>query len=91
MSSAGGPILISVTIAIVIALSTTTIQTSKRTAQQLREIMKEIGAKTYDEAIRELIEGRRTTPESLFGSNPRLRPFTARDEAESRERRRKVG
>ena len=60
----------------------TTIQTSKKTAQQLREIMQKTGAKTYDEIIRELIKERGSSPSSLFGSNPRLKSFTAKEEAE---------
>jgi hypothetical protein len=67
------------------SMSTTTIQTSKRTAQQLREIMKKTGAKTYDAVIRELIEEKQLTPSSLFGSNTRLKPFTSHDEAEFHE------
>ena len=63
----------------------TTIQTSKKTAQQLREIMKKTGAKSYDETIRELIKERQSIPDSLFGSNPRLKPFTAQEEAEFHE------
>jgi hypothetical protein len=63
----------------------TTIQTSKKTAQQLREIMKKTGAKSYDETIRELIKDRQSIPDSLFGSNPRLKPFTAQEEAEFHE------
>jgi hypothetical protein len=60
----------------------TTIQTSKRTAQQLREIMRKTGAKTYDEVIRGLIKEKKLIPDSLFGSNPRLKLFQAEDEAE---------
>jgi hypothetical protein len=70
--------------AMIIVMSTT-IQTSRRTAQQLREIMKKTGAKTYDEAIRELIAERQPVPRSLLGSNRRLKPFTAHDEAEFHE------
>jgi hypothetical protein len=60
----------------------TTIQTSKKTAQQLRELMKKTGAKTYDEVIAELIKERQSIPSSLLGSNPRLRSFTSDEEAE---------
>jgi hypothetical protein len=66
-------------------IMSTTIQTSKKTAQQLREIMKKTGAKTYDEIIRELIKERQSIPSSLFGSNPRLKPFTTKEEAEFHE------
>jgi hypothetical protein len=70
--------------AIVIDMSTT-IQTSKKTAQQLREIMKKKGAKSYDEVISALIKESQLVPSSLFGSNRRLKPFTAEDEAEFHE------
>lgn len=72
---------LSITMVMTITMSTT-IQTSKKTAQQLREIMKKTGAKTYDEIIRELIKERESSPSSLFGSNPRLKPFAAKEEAE---------
>jgi len=63
----------------------TTIQTSKKTAQQLREIMRQMGAKTYDDVIRELIREKQQTPGSLFGSNPRLKPFRGKEETEFHE------
>jgi hypothetical protein len=61
-------------------MSTTTIQTSKKTAQKLRELMKETGAKSYDEVISRLIGDRYHIPVSLFGSNPNLAPLTKSDE-----------
>jgi len=69
----------------IVIIMSTTIQTSKKTAQQLRAIMKKTGAKTYDEMIREMIKERESIPSSLFGSNPRLKPFTAKEEAEFHE------
>jgi hypothetical protein len=63
-------------------IMSTTIQTRKKTAQQLREIMKKMGAQTYDEIIRELIKEKLSSPSSLFGSNPRLKRFAAEEEAE---------
>jgi hypothetical protein len=63
----------------------TTIQTSKKTAQQLRERMKKTGAKSYDEVISKLVSERYHVPASLFGSNPKLKPFTRSDEAESHD------
>jgi hypothetical protein len=60
----------------------TTIQTSKKTAQQLRELMKKTGAKSYDEVISRLVRERDHALVSLFGSNPKLKPFTKSDEAE---------
>jgi predicted CopG family antitoxin len=63
----------------------TTIQTSKKTAQQLKELMKKTGANSYDEVIRKLLGDRNEIPVSLFGSNPKLKPFTEDDEAEFHE------
>jgi hypothetical protein len=61
----------------------TTIQTSRKTAQLLRELMKKTGAKSYDEIITALVHEKFDMPKSLFGSNPKLRPFTEKDEMES--------
>ncbi len=44
--------------------------------------MRKTGAKTYDEVIRGLIKEKLLTPDSLLGSNPRLKLFKAEDEAE---------
>jgi hypothetical protein len=63
----------------------TTIQTSKRTAQQLRELMKKTGAKTYDELISRLVSEKYHTPVSLFGSNPELKSFAESDEVASHD------
>ncbi len=45
----------------------------------------ETGLRSHDEVIKELIAERKKIPRSMFGSNPKLRPFSARDEAESHE------
>ena len=51
----------------------------------LNRLKLEEGLKSHDQVIRELIAERRKIPRSMFGSNPRLRRFTADDEAESHE------
>ena len=61
----------------------TTIQTSKKTAQLLRELMKKTGAKSYDEVIAAMAREKLSVPKSMFGSNPRLGHFTEKDELES--------
>ena len=66
-------------------MMSTTIQTTKKTAQQLREIMRETNAKSYDEVISELIRERRPIPKSMYGSNPRLKPFGREEEGEFHE------
>lgn len=63
----------------------TTIQTSKKTAQLLRDLMKKTGAKNYDEIIASLAREKLRVPKSMFGSNPKLGHFTAADELESHE------
>ena len=63
----------------------TTVQVSEKTLQILNRLKKETGVKSLDLVIRELIGERRKIPRSMFGSNPRLRPFSRRDEAESHE------
>lgn len=51
----------------------------------LNRLKEEEGLRSHDQLIRELISERKKIPRSMFGSNPRLRSFTARDEAESHE------
>ncbi len=63
----------------------TTVQVSEKTLQILNRLKEETGLKSHDEVIRELIAERRKIPRSMFGSNPRLQPFTSRDEAEFHE------
>jgi hypothetical protein len=71
-------------IAITIVMSTT-IQVSKRTARILRELMKKVNAKSYDELIRAMIKGKYEVKDSLFGSNPNLTSFREEEEAEFHE------
>ena len=63
----------------------TTVQVSDKTLQILNKLKDETGLKSHDEVIRELIAERRKLPKSMFGSKPKLRPFSDRDEAESHE------
>lgn len=62
-----------------------TVRVSDKTLQILNKLKNETGLKSHDEVIRELIAERMKLPRSMFGSNPKLRPFSARDEAESHE------
>ncbi len=62
-----------------------TVRVSDKTLQILNKLKNETGLKSHDEVIRELIAERRKLPKSMFGSNPKLRPFSARDETESHE------
>jgi hypothetical protein len=64
---------------------TTSVQVSERTLQLLNKLKQEEGLRSHDQVIRELISERKKIPKSMFGSNPRLRSFTAKDEAESHE------
>ena len=63
----------------------TTVQVSKKTLQMLNELKKEVGAKSHDEVIRLLVYERKKIPRSMFGSNPRLSPFSREDEVEFHE------
>ena len=63
----------------------TTIQTTKKTAQLLKELMKKTGAKSYDEVIASMAREKLKVPKSMFGSNPRLGHFAEKDELESHE------
>ncbi len=51
----------------------------------MNKLKQEGGLRSHDQIIRELISERKKIPGSMFGSNPKLRSFTAKDEAESRE------
>jgi hypothetical protein len=66
-------------------MMSTTIQTSKKTAQLLRELMKKTGAKSYDEVIAGMAREKLSVPKSMFGSNPKLGRFTEKDEMEPHE------
>jgi hypothetical protein len=64
---------------------TTSVQVSERTLQLLNKVKREEGLRSLDQVIRELVAERGKIPKSMFGSNPKLRSFTAKDEAESHE------
>jgi pyridoxal/pyridoxine/pyridoxamine kinase len=63
----------------------TTIQTSKKTAQLLRELMKKTGARNYDEIIAAMAREKLKVPKSMFGSNPKLKAFTEGEESHFHE------
>lgn len=63
----------------------TTIQTSKKTAQLLRELMRKTGARSYDELIASLAKEKLKIPKSMFGSNPKLGSFTEEEESQFHE------
>ena len=62
-----------------------TVQVSKRTLQLLNMLKQEKAAKSHDEVIRSLIAEKKGFPKSMFGSNPKLRPFSPEEEAEAHE------
>ncbi|MEM1546363.1 MAG: hypothetical protein QXY40_06300 [Candidatus Methanomethylicia archaeon] len=53
----------------------TTIQVSRRTVGILKELMKRMNVKTYDELIRIMVSEKYRVQNSLFGSNPNLTLF----------------
>lgn len=63
----------------------TTIQLNKHTVQILKDMKNKFGMKSYDELINSMIQKQKKTPKSMFGSNPKLGPFTEEDRAEIRE------
>src|SRR6266849_9792451 len=64
---------------------TTSVQVSEKTIQLLDKLKKELGARSFDQVIRDLITDRKKIPRSMFGSNPKLRPFSHTEEAKSHE------
>ncbi len=64
---------------------TTSVQVSEKTLQLLGRLKAELGARSFDQVIRDLISERKKIPHSMFGSNTKLRPFSPREEAESHE------
>ncbi len=64
---------------------TASVRVSRRTLQVLNKLKQEEGLRSHDQVIRELISRRKKIPRSTFGSNPKLRSFTAKEEAESHE------
>jgi len=63
----------------------TTVQVDEKTLQMLNKIKKEMKANSHDQVIKSLILERKNIPCSMFGSNPKLKPFTRKDEAEFHE------
>ncbi len=60
----------------------TTVQVDEKTLQMLNKIKKETNAASHDQVIKTLILQRKNIPNSMFGSNRKLKPFTKEDEAE---------
>jgi len=63
----------------------TTVQVSEMTLQLLNKLKEEIRARSHDEVIRKLIMQAKGIPDSMFGSNSKLKPFKAEEEAEFHE------
>ena len=57
----------------------TTIQVEEKTLRTLRQLKGRLGAKTYDELIRKLLAKKTDLPDSMFGVDPELRPFSEED------------
>jgi hypothetical protein len=60
----------------------TTVQVDEKTLQMLNKIKKETKARSHNEVIKTLIIDRNKIACSMFGSNPKLKPFSKKDEAE---------
>lgn len=63
----------------------TTVEVGEKTLQMLNGLKKKPGAGSHDEVIRRLISERKNILRSMFGSNPKLKPFSLKDEAEFHE------
>jgi len=63
----------------------TTVQVSEKTLQMLNKLKEELRARSHEEVIKTLISERKKIPSSMFGSNPRLKPFSHKDEGEFHE------
>ena len=63
----------------------TTVEVSEKTLQMLNGLKKKLRAGSHDEVTRRLISERKKIPRSMFGSNPKLKPFSLKDEAEFHE------
>ena len=63
----------------------TTVQVDEKTLQLLNKLKEEMKARSHDEVIKTLISERKRIPRSMFGTNPKLKPFLKKDEAECHE------
>jgi predicted CopG family antitoxin len=63
----------------------TTVQVDEKTLQMLNKIKEETKARSHNEVIKTLISERKKIPCSMYGSNRKLKPFSAADEAEFHE------
>ena len=67
------------------AVSKTTVEVKRTTLQALEGLKAELGARSLDETIQALIRKVKSIPVPKFGAHPRMRPFTAEDEAKFHE------
>ena len=63
----------------------TTIQVSRKTLQLLNMLKRKLSARSYDELLRKIAAEKLNIPVSLFGFNPKLKPFKEEEEAEFHE------
>lgn len=63
----------------------TTIEVKRGTAKILEELKRKYQARSMDETLRKLISKAEKVPDSMFGSHPEMKPFTARDEPEDHD------
>ncbi len=60
-------------------METTTIQVSKSTVSMLERVKRKYGVKSYDKAILKMAGKEVRIPKSMFGIDPKMKPFK-RDE-----------
>jgi len=66
-------------------MSTTTVEVKRNTARILEHLKKKYRSRSMDETLRRLINKAEGIPDSMFGSRPKMKPFTPRDEAKFHE------
>jgi hypothetical protein len=69
----------------VMPTSTTTVEVKRSTARMLEELKKKYGCKSMDETLRRLISRAEDIPDSMFGSQPKMKPFGRKDEGRFHE------
>jgi len=66
-------------------MSTTTVEVKRNTARMLEQLKRKYRSKSMDETLRRLINKAEGIPNSMFGSHPKMKRFTSRDEAKFHE------
>jgi hypothetical protein len=63
----------------------TTVEVKKTTAKVLEDLKRKYHARSIDETVMKLIGKAENIPDSMFGAHPKMRSFSAKDEARHHE------